>query len=382
MQTKVNKNVFIRNGIIYVQGSINGSFKRYSTEKKDTKLNIEWCKKNWKQALLKINAEKEEQKSKAKDFITFDSLAKLSFESNKYERRSTTNRLHLCNYDNHIKEWFKNFDIRDIKPIDIKMWQNNLLEKDLEINTIKSIRNTLTSILCTALENDIINSSPSRKVKLPKRPNVIEEDQIMPFSMNEMKSILSASTGQMLNMFQLLFFTGMRTGECLGLKWGDINFKSNTIHIQRAIKDYEVVPTKTKTKRLIDLLPLAKEALLNQKGKTYHLDEYIFLNERKTFFGDSKTPNRYFKRILKFCGIDERVMYQCRHTFASMMISNGEDILWVSHMLGHKNLETTMRYYAKYIQDNKKERAVFLNEFKEKNCTITAHENFKFNRAS
>ncbi len=382
MRTKVSKNVYILNNIIYVQGSIEGKYKRYSTEKKDTKLNIEWCKKNWKQVLLKIYAKKEEELSKAKDFTSFESLANLSLESNKNERRSTTNRLHLCNYNNHIKNWFKDYDIRDIKPIDIKIWQNSLLEKGLEINSIKSIRNTLTSILYTALENDIINSSPSRKVKLPKRPDEVEEEQILPFSLTEIKSILSASTGQMQNMFQLLFFTGMRTGECLGLKWGDINFKSNTIHIQRAIKDYEIVPTKTKTKRIIDLLPLAKEALLNQKGKSFHLDSFIFINEKKTFFGDAKTPTRYFKRILKFCGIDDRKLYQCRHSFASMMISNGEDILWVSHMLGHKNLETTMKYYAKYIQDNKKERAVFLNEFKEKNCTNVAHEIFRLPKTS
>lgn len=49
-----------------------------------------------------------------------------------------------------------------------------------------------------------------------------------------------------------------------------------------------------------------------------------------------------------------------RHTFASMMISSGEDILWVSKMLGHKNSNITLSTYAKYIKNDKKKRGSFL----------------------
>lgn len=53
-------------------------------------------------------------------------------------------------------------------------------------------------------------------------------------------------------------------------------------------------------------------------------------------------------------------MYQLRHTFASLMISNGEDILWVSSMLGHKNANITLQVYAKYVKSEKKKRGSFL----------------------
>ena len=49
-----------------------------------------------------------------------------------------------------------------------------------------------------------------------------------------------------------------------------------------------------------------------------------------------------------------------RHTFASMMISNGEDILWVSNMLGHKDSTTTLEKYAKYVKQEKRVRGSFL----------------------
>ena len=51
-----------------------------------------------------------------------------------------------------------------------------------------------------------------------------------------------------------------------------------------------------------------------------------------------------------------------RHTFASMMISSGEDILWVASMLGHKNANITLSTYAKYVKNEKKLRGSFLLE--------------------
>lgn len=53
-----------------------------------------------------------------------------------------------------------------------------------------------------------------------------------------------------------------------------------------------------------------------------------------------------------------------RHTFASMMISNGEDILWVSNMLGHKDSTTTLEKYARYIKQEKRSRGCFFTNTK------------------
>lgn len=62
---------------------------------------------------------------------------------------------------------------------------------------------------------------------------------------------------------------------------------------------------------------------------------------------------------------DSRYLYQLRHTFASLMISNGEEITWVSQMMGHKSSDITLKVYAKaykVIKDKslRKKRANFL----------------------
>ena len=62
-----------------------------------------------------------------------------------------------------------------------------------------------------------------------------------------------------------------------------------------------------------------------------------------------------------FTEISYRNLYQMRHTFASLMIANGEDILWVSNMLGHKDSSMTLQVYARYVKQQHRKRATFLS---------------------
>ena len=79
---------------------------------------------------------------------------------------------------------------------------------------------------------------------------------------------------------------------------------------------------------------------------------------KKTFYFHD-IINLIFKAFLKEIGIKERSLYNLRLTFASQMISivnNGIDMLWVSKILGHKDLSITLKIYAKYIKEDDKVR--------------------------
>lgn len=60
------------------------------------------------------------------------------------------------------------------------------------------------------------------------------------------------------------------------------------------------------------------------------------------------------------CNLEYRPIYHTRHTFATIMLENGEDILWVSNMLGHANSTMTLTRYARYIKRDGKREATFL----------------------
>jgi integrase len=108
----------------------------------------------------------------------------------------------------------------------------------------------------------------------------------------------------------------------------------------------EGVPKTKKSKRYIQCLPQVLDALAEQRKLTGN-QEHIFL----TVDGRRMTPDHIRKEVwmpvLEKAGLDYRPPIQTRHTFATMMLSAGEDVGWVQNMLGHSSLQMIFqRYYA------------------------------------
>ncbi|MFY9073995.1 site-specific integrase [Malaciobacter mytili] len=98
------------------------------------------------------------------------------------------------------------------------------------------------------------------------------------------------------------------------------------------------------------------EKFLKQQQKLTGLSEYIFISPitNKHFF-DSVSLNNKWRDLLLKSKLEYRGIYQLRHSFASNMLSNGEDLLWVSAMLGHKSADITLGRYTRFIR-KKRER--------------------------
>ena len=156
----------------------------------------------------------------------------------------------------------------------------------------------------------------------------------------------------------------MRSGEMIGLKWSDIDFTKSEITISRSRK--MGVDGKTKTassNRTIDIIDSLLPYLKDQYGITGKYNSYVFLNKSNEAIYDIKRiRNTSWKKILKTCGIKYRTIYQTRHSFATMMLENGEDILWLTSMLGHTDSQTTFNNYTHYVKKKEKKRGAFLNQ--------------------
>ncbi|MCW8896058.1 tyrosine-type recombinase/integrase [Sulfurimonas sp.] len=115
--------------------------------------------------------------------------------------------------------------------------------------------------------------------------------------------------------------------------------------------------------REIEILDSLLPYLKNQYQLTGSQNSYVFLNENHEPLYDIKRirDNQWKKTLIK-CKLDYRPIYHTRHTFATVMLENGEDILWISNMLGHKDSTMTLSRYAKYIKRDDKKRATFLEK--------------------
>jgi integrase len=335
--------------------------KRYRRSLKldDTKANRKLAEnKLIPEILHQLNQDEFLKKTNVKKVPTVDEFMKISFEIHKVYRRYLTQRAHQGVYDLHIKPYFKNKRLDEIKPSHIATWQNKLLEK-LSTTTLSLIRAVFNVILNDAIADDIILKNP---LKFIKKPTNVPVRDITPFNKEEIFKVLDKVDDIVKLYYAIGFFTGMRTGEIIALKWSDIILEKKIIKVQRAKRQgVESLPKNKGSIRDVDIIDVLMPYIHNHQKYKIQESEYLFNSKHKKQYSDSSYLSEiYWRPILKELNIEYRNPYQMRHTFASMMISNGEDILWVSKMLGHTTSAMTLNKYARYIENKEMKRGTFL----------------------
>ncbi len=268
----------------------------------------------------------------------------------------------------HLLPNFGDICARELTPQHIRAW---IRERTC---TLKSIRNDLTplrAVLDRALNDDIIERNPLDKIKVSKlvdRSLAKTNYVVDPFTKTEIEDFLTHALRYnpcIRNIFQFAFFSGLRTSELFGLQWTDVNWDKVEVHVQRAVVEGQLKETKTQSSdRHVVLLPAAYEALSSQKQFSNGGD-YIFVRpENKGRFIHYEHLDRPWKQILKRANLRYRNPYQSRHTYASQLLSGGENPLFVAQQMGHKTTEMIMRHYGRWVeQGDNNQRHVFVSSF-------------------
>ncbi len=360
MHKMTQPKIYIRAKKLWIRFSLDGEVIKRSLNLDNTKANIKLANTQIiPQMIIQVHSGEFFENIKDK-MPLIDEFVYKSFEMHRGTRKLRTHNDCVSMYNNHIKEFFGQTKLDQLKPSDIKIWQNTLLDRGLSPARVKTIRSVLTSMYRDALEDEIVNRNPFTLVRVPK----IIPPEIFPFSLKEIQNILSVTNGWLQNFLAVAFFTGARSGELLGLKWEDINFDKKEIFIKRSIKFGEIsTPKTTSSTRCIDILDTLVPFLKNQFEITGKKNTFVFLNDKDEHIYDIKRVREtHWRRALKSAGLDYRPIYHTRHTFATVMIENNEDILWVANMLGHINSTMTLSRYARYIKRANKQRATFLEK--------------------
>ncbi|KFH28243.1 integrase [Helicobacter pylori] len=252
----------------------------------------------------------------------------------------------------NIKESYK---VSKITKESVTNYHNNAYKK-YKKNTLLSLNTLLKSFLEFCESERFLNQSPYYAITLK---NAQEAKAIEPFNLEEIKSLIENAPSLRLKAFlTVAFFTGLRTGEQLALLWSDIDFTNKKINIDKSLNLSGVItsPKNKPSIREVDLLEPVEKALKELKASEPANKKMIFLSIPKR----TQEFQLMFKKLLKTLGLKERKLYTTRHTFASLMLSQGEEPMWVSKTLGHKDLNTTYKTYSHYIPKQEKERAKFL----------------------
>lgn len=149
----------------------------------------------------------------------------------------------------------------------------------------------------------------------------------------------------------LTIHTGLRIGELCALKWSDINFDIQTLHINKTmIRTYtkedgsKLNVTPPKTRSSIRTIPLNKWIMQYAVLLRGQDDEYICTGSSK--YTEPNKYRLYYNRILKDLQIPHHKFHALRHTFATRCIECGCDYKSLSEILGHSNVSITMNLYV------------------------------------
>lgn len=244
-------------------------------------------------------------------------------------------------------------NLHELTRLQVKQWVS---QSKASNKTIGNTLSVLRAALQEAVSDGLLELNPIDGWRYKNKSPPKQTDDKDPFSRDEQAAILAACEGQGRNLIQFLFWSGVRTSEVVALEWRDIDWVGQTVTISRAMTQAADEAEETKTRagnRKIKLLPPALEALRDQKQHTFLLRKSVFHNPRtgEPWGGDQPIRKTLWAHALERAGVRYRNPYQTRHTFASMMISSGENIRWLSHHLGHSDMLTTLRIYAKWLTD-------------------------------
>jgi integrase len=210
-----------------------------------------------------------------------------------------------------------------------------------------------------AVEDELIPANPA--IGIIKRLNLGRDKRIKVEPLTEQEVQLFLDTcykyrRAYFEFFLCAFRTGMRLGELLGLKWGDIDWNHKFIRVERSYKRGEYNKTKTGRSRRVDmsdqLITVLRQLLTERKKEA--LKEGLGEPVKCIFHRNHKPMEQnhvriVYKWVLAKAGIREMRFHDTRHTFASLLLTNGVTPVYVKEQLGHSSIQMTVDVYGHLI---------------------------------
>jgi integrase len=282
-------------------------------------------------------------------------------------KKITTIKTYEGRIRKHILPSFGSIPLPDISRADIKVWAGRLLEQGLDYDTVLNTILTFSAILTEALEDGLIQQNPALRVrKLLKRPPELDESELVIFTPEEERRFLQTTQRERPSFYPMaltFFRTGLRAGEVMGLHREDVDFLSRTIHVRRNWTRWQLGTPKNGRSRKVDM----------SQGLSKALAEWIELQELEAAAVGKPAPTILFPGntggtrrepyymaenwlryklwvpMLAKAGIRRLDMHAARHTFASRLIANGENLKYISEQLGHASIAITVDTYGHLI---------------------------------
>lgn len=299
--------------------------------------------------------------------ILFSSLVENYMEDMKNRLKPTTMENKRNIIENKLLPYFSRLKVCDIDTIKVRKWQNELLSfrdensKPYSQTYLKTCNNQLSAIMNYAVTHYNLAANPCRAAgsigkSKAGRMNYWTQKQYELFSQNIQKSAIRLA-------FDILFYTGMRSGELLALTPADI-LPDKRISINKNFAKLNGVelllePKTPKSRRDIAVPDFLYDDIQQYIGKIGGIEP-----SDRIFYFTKSALEKEIKRVADKAGLPQIRVHDLRHSHASMLIDMGFDILEISERLGHESVKTTLDTYSHLYPDKYKQLAERLNAYR------------------
>jgi integrase len=261
-------------------------------------------------------------------------------------------RCHLVPALGHIK-------LKALSSAHVQALYRAKLDTGLAPSTVRYTHAVLHRALKQAVRWGLIARNVCEAVDLPK----LERAEVYALSPTQVKTLFSAARDDRLEtLYVMAIHTGLRMGELLGLRWGDVDFEAGKLRVARQLQrvrgggGLSFSPTKNSSRRTIKLTDSAVKALKRHHarqaeeklklGSLYRDQDLIFASTVGTPLEASNITNRSFKPLLGRAGLPEIRFHDLRHTAATLLLTRGVHPKLVQELLGHATITQTMDTYS------------------------------------
>lgn len=286
-------------------------------------------------------------------------------------------KMNRSRYNNHIKSVLGETKLQKIEKREIVKLQQNLAQK-LSASTTNSVIVLLKTVLNAAVDDEIIIKNPAASVKplrMDDRPKASETIHRALTREEQQAFIQEAKQEWLYEFFCFSLCTGMRLNEIVALKWQDIDYINNVIHVTKTVSwkqgggIIETSPKSETSKRDIPMNDTIKKVLQMQRKKmamiygeivARKMDSNIFIGSNGSKAVASSTVAFSINNVLKRLrqqGIEiERFTHHAfRDTFATRYIEEGGNMQTLQKILGHSSLAMTADLYAHVLPSTKQQ---------------------------
>lgn len=285
--------------------------------------------------------------------ISFSMMAQEWLAEIKSERKPSTYVKYSTIYQKHISQSFQELKVSDITE--------GVVAERISDPLSDSVRKSIYCVLNQVLR--YTSERYSTSVPILKKPvSSIRKKAVKVISHSGQRALVKTLYQEM-DIFKMAVLvcmgTGLRLGEICALKWADIDFENRLLTVSRTVQRLSVAGQKNKT-ALVETTPKSgssqreiplSDAVLKLFMSFRNGKEYIFGGDKPL---EPRTLQYHFKRILEEAGLENKNFHILRHTFATNCIEGGMDVKSLSEILGHSDVQITLRLYVHPSMDTKR----------------------------